>query len=133
MTSMANITVKADNGTTDVVYTALTPAGGDGTEALWRANATGATASSHPIFAMKTRWNAKRNARRVEIRGSYPYAITDTTTTRVSTPNFVPFNATMALPTDVPDSVVNEAVSQFLNLMASVLVKSAIKEGTAPQ
>lgn len=39
MPQMANITVKKADGTTDVVYTALTPAGGDNSPARWSANA----------------------------------------------------------------------------------------------
>lgn len=133
MASMANITVKADNGTTDVVFTAVTPSGGDNTEAQWRANAIGATNAAHPFFGMKARWNAKRNARRVEIRGDYPYAVTDSTTGVVSVRNHLPFNASFLLPTDVPDAVANEMVSVMGNLIVSSLIRTASKEGTAPQ
>lgn len=133
MATMANITVKADNGTTDVVFTAIAPAGGDNTEALWRANAIGATNAAHPVFAMKSRWNQKRNAKRVEMRGDYPYAVTDSTTGMTLVKNRLPFNASFVLPTDVPDTLVNELVSVMGNLIVSTLVRTACKEGTAPQ
>jgi len=133
MANMANITVKADNGTTDVVFTAVAPAGGDNTEALWSANSIGATKAAHPIFAMKARWNQKRNAKRVELRGDYPYSITDTTTSVVSVRNHLPFAASFLLPTDVPDTVVNEMVSVMGNMVVAALIRSAVKEGTAPQ
>lgn len=54
MPNMANITVKKADGTTDVVYTALTPSAGDKTSARWSLTASSTKAN------LRLLWNALR-------------------------------------------------------------------------
>lgn len=130
MPSMANITVKAANGTTDVVYTALAPSGGDSTPAYWRAEGAGASASVRPVFSLMSKSNGPKTARRVTGNGTYPHVATvDGVETVV---NRIPFEFSFLVPLAVPDTVVAEAVHQMSNLVAATLVRDSVKSGFAP-
>jgi len=76
MPQIANITVKAANGTTDVVYTAMTPSSGDTTPAFWRAEGSGASASLRATFQLSSKWNGPKTARRVTGAFQYPQTAT---------------------------------------------------------
>lgn len=132
MSAMSNITVKATNGTTDVVYVAKTPSSGDNVPARWRADALGSASAFKPQLTMLARDNGPKTARRVEIDYAWPQTYTDSATGLVAVKGTAPGKFTIALPVEMPDSQVNEAVDQFINLLASALVRSAVKEAFAP-
>lgn len=129
---MADITVKKADGTTNIVFSALTPSSGDKVAAQWRSETAGTSASLRPTFGMQTQWNGPRTARRVQLEGQYPYTITDTTTSVTSVKARIPFQGTFTVPAEVPDAIVSEAIAQISNLVASALVQSSIKAGFAP-
>lgn len=63
MPTLANITVKLADNTTNLVLTAIQGAGSDGTPAVWR-DETGTFTSEQRLTAqISTRWNDKRTAR----------------------------------------------------------------------
>lgn len=132
MPNMADITVKANNGTTDVIFVAKNPSAGDSVPALWRADAEGLSAAAKPTFTMASRWNGPKTARRMDLNFVYNQTATNTTTGLVSIVNRIPFSCTVALPAEVPDTVIQEATARFVNLLASVLVKASINSGFAP-
>jgi hypothetical protein len=129
---MANITVKATNGTTDVIYVAKSPSAGDSVPARWRADALGASANLKPELSMVTRDNGPKTGRRVTLEFSWPHTYTDTTTGLVKVAEKAPGMLTLLLPKEMPDTQINEAVDQFCNLIASTLVRASLKEGFAP-
>lgn len=132
MPSMANITVKKADGTTDVVFTAMAPSSGDSVAAVWRAEALSGVPANRPRFEMRTRWNGDRTARRADLYFTGPHLVTDSTTSVTSVVSNVPANVTITMPTDVPDAEVDDLIAYFTGLMASPLVKSALKAGFAP-
>jgi hypothetical protein len=132
MANMADITVKKADGTTNITFTALTPSSGDKVAATWRSETAGLAAALRPTYEMQSQWNGPRTARRVQINGQYPFTVTDTTTSTTTVKARVPFNATWTVPTEVPDTVVAEAVAQLSNLMVSTLVQTSIKLGYSP-
>jgi hypothetical protein len=132
MADMADITVKKADGVTNIVFTKLTPSSGDKVSAQWRSETAGLSAALRPTFEMQTQWNGPRTARRVDMRGQYPYTVTDSTTSTTTVKARVPFNAQFTVPAEIPDTVVAEAVAQISNLMASTLVQTSIKSGYAP-
>jgi len=129
---MANITVKAANGTTDVVYTAMAPSSGDGVAAVWRNEAAGSAAAFKPSFSLVSKYNGNKTARRMNATYYMPQTATDTTTSLTSVVNSVPITFSVALPLEVPQTVIDEAVHQLTNLLASTLVRDALKAGFAP-
>lgn len=132
MPQMADITVKKADGTTNIVYTALTPSSGDKTSAQWRSETAGAAPGLRPTFEMQSQWNGPRTARRANFSGQYPYTVTDTTTSQTTVKARIPFQASFVLPVEIPDTVIAEAVAQITNLVASALVQSSVKMGYAP-
>jgi hypothetical protein len=133
---MANITVKKNDGTTDIVYDAISGSGGDSSPAVWRQD-TGAVAGLpvglRPVFVLQTKWNGPKTARQVIYKITRPYATQDSTTTLYSSKDSTVFSGTMTVPQGIPSSEINEAVAQAFNLVAASLTKSAAQAGYAPR
>lgn len=130
MPNIADITVKAANGTTDVVYSALTPSAGDKVPARWRANAASAIPSHRPIFEIVASDNGARDGRRVRFSGKFP--ILQTVSGTESTMAIVPLEGSFLIPQNVDSTLVAQAVAQLTNLVVSALVRQCINEGQAP-
>lgn len=135
MPSMASITVKKADGTTDIVYDALSASGGDSSPAVWRQD-TGASASLpvglRSLFKLWTQWNGPKTARQMKINFVSPYAVQDSTTSLYSAKDRVVLDAIITVPQGIPAAQINEAVVQAFNLVASSLVKSCGQTGYAP-
>lgn len=131
MPSMANITVKKNDGTTDVVYTALVPSAGDKSPAIWKNQTVGTSSSHRPELRLLSRDNGTGTARRITGTATYPSLVTGSDG-KVTVADRLVFDFQVAVPKGMPDSDVNEAVSQACNLVASSLVKDCLKTGYAP-
>jgi hypothetical protein len=132
MPSMANITVKKYDGTTDIVYTAMSPSSGDGVAAVWRSESAGSAAGFKPLVSLSSRWNGQKTARRMEISATFPQTATDSTTTITSVVSRFPLTFSIVIPSDMPDTTVQEAVAQLTNILVSSLVRSSLVTGYAP-
>lgn len=135
MPSMASITVKKNDGVTDIVYDQVSGAGGDNTPAVWRQDtgaAAGLPVGLRPVFTMQTRWNGSKSVRQVSIKVTRPYPTQDTTTSLYSAKDSTVFSGTMSIPQNLPSSEINEAVAQAFNLVAATLIKQAAQAGYAP-
>lgn len=136
MPTMASITVKKADGTTDIIYDALTPSGGDSIPAEWRQDTgqpAGFPVGLRPRLKIATQNNGPKTARQEVIEFTMPYATQDSTTTLYTAKDQVLFKGTMTLPTSIPASVLKEAAYQFGNLAASALVKSIGETGYSPR
>jgi hypothetical protein len=131
MPSMADITVKKNDGTTNIVYTAVVASGGDKSPAVWRSNTVGTAAAHHPELRMESRANGTGTARRVDLHFSYPSLLTGTDG-RITIGDRGVFDCSLVVPQGMVDADLNEYVSQGLNLLASTLVNSSVKAGFAP-
>jgi hypothetical protein len=132
---MASITVKKYDGTTDIVYDALSASGGDSSPAVWRQD-TGAAAGL-PVglrawLKALTKWNSPKNARQMTFEYVYPYAVQSADTTLYSAKDRIVLTGIITLPQGVPASAINEAAYQGFNLLGSTLIKSAAAAGYAP-
>lgn len=132
MPSMANITVKKNDGTTDIVWTAATPSAGDNVPAIWRSETVGSAPAHYPTLELRTRYNGQKTARRADINFVYPQIATDSTTSLVSVVNRLPIQTTAAVPMGMPASDINEAVAQYANLLKDALIQASLKAGFAP-
>ncbi|UUW21348.1 MAG: hypothetical protein [Sanya fiers-like virus 31] len=131
MPSLANITVKKNDGTTDIVYTGIAASAGDGSPAVWRCTTIGSAAAQRPELRVTSRNNGSKTGRRVEGSYTYPETVTGTDgIVRVSERFNLTFSA--IVPQGMTDTGVNEAVAQSLNLLASALIKSSVQSGFAP-
>lgn len=131
MPNLANITVKKNDGTTDIVYTGLQPAGGDGSKTLYRQEDLTLPYGQRPILQTWAVENGNKTARRVEASFKMPFVYTDTTTGLKKSTDLIPFSLSGTFPKSIPSSVIDEAVSQFFNLLNSAQVKDQFKTGFA--
>jgi hypothetical protein len=129
MPTMANITVKAANNTTDVVYTGKSPSAGDTVPAIWRNETVGTAAQHMPEFRLAFRDSPNSQERRGRATYVYPQIATDTTTTLTSVVNKAMAGADFTLPKGMKMTDINEFAAQFGNLFASALIKACVAEG----
>lgn len=131
---MASITVKKFDGTTDIVYDALSASGGDGSPAVWRQD-TGANSALpvglRSIFKMWSQWNGPKTARQIKANFVMPYAVQDSTTTLYSAKDRVVAELIITMPQGIPAANLNEAY-QICNLVASTLFKQSVAAGYSP-
>lgn len=131
MSSITSVTVKANDGTTDVVYTAIEGASGN-TPAIWQAPALGATGSTRPEVRFSTKKvNGKPSLSKVVGTMMRPYSIVNTTTGITSVERRLIGRIELPFDSDVPASFTDEFVSQFVNFCASAHAKTQFKEGRA--
>lgn len=128
MPTIANITIKKNDGTTDVIYTAVSPSGGERSPAVWRNNTVGTAAAHRPTFQLSARKNGPGTARRMEGQYVYPTTITGTDG-KISVADKAIFDITAVLPQGMPQTDLDEAVSQCFNLLAATLNKDCFKAG----
>lgn len=130
MPQMANITIKAANGTTDVVLVAKVPSAGDSSPATWAEDASNTIRKLRPTMSAVSRFNGDRTARRVDLKVSVPIVrVVDTTSTQAG--SFVA-NLSFVVPQDVSDTEANEAVARVVNFASSTLIKAVLSEGYSP-
>lgn len=132
MPSMANITVKKADGTTDVTYVAATPSAGDKVPAIWTQNTGFPIQGFRPRLQLMTLSNGGGNQRRAEVSFSYPFTYTDPATSLTKLNKSVDIKATVHLPVELATTEWKEAFAQLGNLLTSALVRSSIEEGYAP-
>jgi len=132
MPTAANITVKAANGTTDIVYKIKSPSAGDTVPAIWRNDAIGSAAVHRPEFRLTTRDANGGKDRHARATYVYPQIATDTTTSLVSVVSKALGSGDWTLPKGMSSADINEMVAQYANLLASALIKSSVSDGFAP-
>jgi hypothetical protein len=131
MPAIANITVKKNDGTTDVTYTGLVPSSGDKNPALWRNQSQGSASAHRPQFTLQSQSNGPKTARR--LRSVYEYPVTAVGSDgKTYIVDKAIKEVTWVVPVTMPDTDVNEFVSQSANLDVSTLVKDSVKAGFAP-
>lgn len=130
MADMANISVKAANGTTDVIFVKKTPSAGDTVAATWLADALSTYASFRPSYSMKTRFNGPKTARRVE--SSFRYPVTEVQNSVTVKIGEIPIEINGVIPLNVTDAAIAEAIALAGNLFVSTLVRDSFRAGYAP-
>lgn len=127
MPQMANITVKKADGTTDIVYTAMSPSAGDKTPAIWRSNTVGTSVAQRPEFKATS---AQLNGNKRQLKTNFVYPIVDPISDKVIDYVTVVMDVKSSLAGK--DADVREAVFQALHLNSSALVKQSAADGFAP-
>lgn len=130
MAAIANITIKKADGTTDVVYTALTGAPGDGTPAKWRNEDVSLPIGQRANLTAITKNNGRENARQVLLRVRRPVVRTvNSVPVLIGT---IPFEINATLGEQYTQAEIDEAVAQALNFAAVVAIRDVFKTGYAP-
>lgn len=129
MPQMANITVKAANGTTDVVYSQLTPSAGDSVPAKWRAETVSTIVAHRPRVSLLSRDNAKKNGRVLDLRYAYP--VQRTINGDPTLIGIIPLELRGTIGDSFTQAEIDEAVMQGLNFAGAVLIRDCFKSGYA--
>lgn len=127
MPQLANIVVKKFDGTTDVTYTGISPASGT-SPAVWKSQSVGTAPAQNPELRVVSRDADKGRNREVRATFLYPDYRTDS--------NFNPSkfaeisgSCTIKWSKEALNTVRQEGVYQFCNLLAAALVKQMMNEG----
>lgn len=129
MPSIANITIKKNDGTTDIVYTGLQPSSGDGTPACWKAQTVGSAPAHQPEFRLVAKDALKGKKRALRSTYKYPQIATNTTTGLTSVVDTNSADTNWVFSKDMTQTDINEFVTQYANLLVSTLVKDCVKQG----
>jgi hypothetical protein len=131
MASIANITVKKNDGTTDILWTGIQASAGDKSPAIWRSLTVGSAPAFQPVMKMTSRDNGTKSARRVDVEITYPYTTVGSDGKTYLAEKAI-YTGSFLCPQGMPVADFNEAVSQAMNLTAATLVKDSFKAGFAP-
>jgi hypothetical protein len=133
MPSMANITVKAADGSTNVVYDALSPSAGNGVPAIWRATAAGTSPATRPELRMVSQDTGKGGSfRRTRLTYRYPWSVTDANLGITTVREYIQITRDILAPQGCPSTLIDEAVAQFANLNDDPLIVDCDQAGFAP-
>jgi hypothetical protein len=130
MAAIANVVVKKTDAVTDVTFTAITGSGAEGSPAVWQNTAGTTVRSNRPTLTMKAKLNGTKAARRTDVQGVFPVVRTiNSVETLIGK---IPLDFTVPVPEWATDAEVNEAVDQFINLLASAHIRVHVKAGVSP-
>lgn len=131
MPTMANITVKKADGTTDVVYSQANPSAGDKAPAVWKNQTVGTVLAARPTFTLVASDNGTKKARRFRSTFFWPKTRTDALS-NVIVSGGASGESSHLIPQDMTPTEIGEYVAQYANLLASALIKQSMNEGYAP-
>lgn len=129
MPSIANITVKKNDGTTDVTYTGIQPSSGDNTPAIWKSTLIGNAPAHQPEVRLSARDAGKGQSRELRLTAKYPQIATNTTTGVTSVVGSATAACSWVIPKGMASADINEFASQLANIIASTLLKDCVKTG----
>lgn len=129
MSAQTNVTVKKTDGTTDVTFTGVQGATAD-EPAVWHNTASSLIYSNRDALTFRSRNNGTKTARRIEIDAQF--VVRRTENALEVNKGIIPLSFTVPIPNWVTDAEANEAVDQFINLLASAHVRTHIKGRYAP-
>lgn len=132
MPTLANLTVKKYDGTTDVVYVPVGAASSDGVFAEYQNTAGFPIPATRPSFKVAARNNGKGTARRINCVFRWPLFNIDPNG-KVAISGSVPGEFSIVLPQDVDPLIIREAHQQFSKLIASTLMRDTMDQGQAPR
>jgi hypothetical protein len=132
MPNMANIVVKAADGTTDVTYTAQVASAGDKSPAVWRGLASATSPGFQPEFRLGSRWNGSKASRVLDYAYSAPTYVTSTDTGAKILLGRINFSGSCSIPQLLDVASINEFTAEMVNLIASSLSKQCLVAGYAP-
>ena len=131
MPAIANITVKKNDGTTDIVYTAVSPSSGDKTAAVWKSQSVGSSLAFQPELRLTSRETTLdgKPARSLRATYAYPQVANNTLDGFMYVFRKATFSQEVVFPKDMVQTDVDECVTQFTNLMVSTVIRACLKSG----
>lgn len=133
MPAIANIVVKKADGTTDITYTAVSPAAGSD-PAVWKSQTVGISAGQQPELRCASKGRTVKGLpyRDTNLSYKYPKSVTNSTTGEISISEGFSFSGQAHVNQTMNSVELQEAAYQLGNLIASVLIKQAMRDGYSP-
>lgn len=130
MPTITDLTIKKNDGTTDIIYSQVAGASGS-TPALWRVLTLGTAVAHRPRFEMLSKQIGGRGAEQNQVQTKliWPQTYIDAGLTRVA--NTASIQSVANLPLNMAQTDIDEIVAQFANLMKTALVQTCLKQGVA--
>lgn len=111
-------------------FALITPAGGDGSPALWQFK-SGANSSVFPSIQLSARPNASKTGRKVDYTIKVPSAVVNSTTGTTTAGPAMVANVTVTVPNDFPEAGKNDAVAFISNVALHALIRQCIRDGVS--
>jgi hypothetical protein len=131
MPAQGNLTVKANDGTTNITYSAISPSRGDKqSPALWRRLDWGLTPGAHPFLTHYADSNTAGNVRRSFVQFVWPIVQNTENTGNLLAEQLskIGVRVETSVPQNIADSVVLEAIAQALN--CALAIKAGMQESS---
>lgn len=130
MSTAVSITVKKNDGLTDVIYGVLEGRSGDN-PARWKAPSLGSTSVTQPEFRVSQKTPNGLDKGKVIATFSFPYHVVNTTTGVTTIQSRELFRLEYTGDHSIPQAIRDEGVSQGMNLLATAAFKLMLKELSA--
>lgn len=132
MSAQSNLTVKKNDGTTDILWSAISPSAGTGVPAVWKSLTVGTADDHHPEFRLSS--SVSKDGKSTKMRGTfmYPSLSTDSTTGLTTVVRNAKGFIDWDMPRGMPDAEINEFAQQFVNLLVHDHIRNAIKTRVSP-
>lgn len=130
MPTLADITIKKADGSTNLTYNGISSGAADGTDALWRAESIGTVAGNRPTLTIRAKSSKDKSARLLDWSFNYPETVTDSTTGIVRIINRPWGKGTFCQLVGASDQTNKEAAAQMANLLGSALVQAIFSSGS---
>lgn len=127
MPALANITIKKNDGVTDILWTGDVPSSGDKSPARYSSKTVSTIPAFQPKFAIASAPSGDGRSRRVTVDMLYPFTATDSTTGITSEVSRLTYHGVWSVPQDIPTTTVDEFVAQLSNLLDSTEVLAQLK------
>lgn len=132
MPSMVNITIKKADATTDILWSSVSPSAGSGVPAIWKSLAVGNADSHRPEMRLQIANSKDGKSTKGRLTFVYPSLSTDTTTGLTSVVRNARIFIDLDLPREMPDAEVAEAIYQCTGLISGALIRTSLKDRSAP-
>lgn len=129
MPNADNLTVKKNDGTTDITYTLTNPSAGDTIAAVWKSQSVGAAQSHQPEFRLSARDMKNGASRETRVTYVYPSIALDTTTGIYTVLDRAFGSTVFNFSKNMKTADVHEAVAQYCNLLKTALVQACMRTG----
>lgn len=133
MPQIANVTIKKADGTTDITYTAVSPASGSD-PAVFKSQTIGTSAGQQPEMRVSAKGRVVKGSpyRDLTLTYKYPKSVSNTTTGEITITEGFSGTINAHMNQTMTATELKEAAYQFGNLVASTLVKQCLNDGYAP-
>lgn len=133
MPQIANIVVKKADGTTDITYTAVTPAAG-AEPAVFKSQSIGTSAGQQPELRCSSKGRVVKGLpyRDVTLTYKYPKSVQNSTTGEIIITEGFSGTINVHANQSMVATDLKEAAYQFGNLVASALIKQCLNDGYSP-